>query len=184
MPTRHTFEWSDPNTGQMLRRFDFKANLMAEPIGVVWNPPLPLIVAASIARTMLSRGYARTLFQKELDHYNSVVDAYHAQLQAIADADNVDAAQVKALGEPKPAAEPELKTDGPTVAEYVAAGYRAANYPPEGYASKSTEAEIKAAIEKQAADDKAKEDEKPAPGSRAAKIAAALAEQQKATEQK
>ncbi len=40
----------------------------------------------------------------------------------------------------------DLKTDGPTVAQYVAAGYKASGYPPEGYASKSTAEEIAAAI--------------------------------------
>ncbi len=40
-----------------------------------------------------------------------------------------------------------LKTDGPTVAEYVAAGYLASNYPPAGYASRSTAEEIAAAVE-------------------------------------
>lgn len=40
----------------------------------------------------------------------------------------------------------ELRQDGPTVAEYVAAGYFAEKYPPAGYASKSTQAEIDAAI--------------------------------------
>lgn len=44
---------------------------------------------------------------------------------------------------------PELKQDGPTVEEYVEAGYKAADYPPKGYASKSSEEEIKSAIEKQ-----------------------------------
>jgi len=39
-----------------------------------------------------------------------------------------------------------LKQDGPTVAEFVDAGYKAINYPPEGYASKSTDAEIADAI--------------------------------------
>lgn len=39
-----------------------------------------------------------------------------------------------------------LATGGPTVAEYVAAGYRAENYPPQGYESLSTAEEIKAAI--------------------------------------
>ena len=43
----------------------------------------------------------------------------------------------------------ELKTDGPTVAEYVAAGYPAKNYPPAGYASRSTAEEIADAIGKQ-----------------------------------
>ncbi|AEA70183.1 Conserved hypothetical protein [Pseudomonas brassicacearum subsp. brassicacearum NFM421] len=40
-----------------------------------------------------------------------------------------------------------LRTDGPTVAEYVAAGYKASNYPPEGYASRSTEDEIAEALQ-------------------------------------
>lgn len=40
----------------------------------------------------------------------------------------------------------ELNQDGPTVEEYVKAGYKASNYPPEGYASKSTQEEIDAAI--------------------------------------
>lgn len=42
-----------------------------------------------------------------------------------------------------------LRTDGPTIAEFVAAGYRAENYPPEGYASRSTDEEVKEAIEAQ-----------------------------------
>lgn len=40
----------------------------------------------------------------------------------------------------------DLRTDGQTVQEYVSAGYLAKNYPPSGYASKSTEEEISAAI--------------------------------------
>ena len=43
----------------------------------------------------------------------------------------------------------EIKIDGPTVAEYVAAGYPAKNYPPIGYASRSTADEIADAIGKQ-----------------------------------
>jgi len=39
-----------------------------------------------------------------------------------------------------------LRTDGPTIEEFVAAGYPAANYPPRGYASRSTEKEISTAI--------------------------------------
>jgi hypothetical protein len=40
----------------------------------------------------------------------------------------------------------ELKQDGPTVQAYVEAGYSAKNYPPAGYASKSTAEEIAAAV--------------------------------------
>lgn len=43
------------------------------------------------------------------------------------------------------------REDGPTVEEFVQAGYQAANYPPSGYASRSTPEEIAAAIEAQAA---------------------------------
>lgn len=48
---------------------------------------------------------------------------------------------------------------GPTVEEFVAAGYRAENYPPQGYEARSTPEEIAAAIAAQrAADDAAKID--------------------------
>lgn len=39
-----------------------------------------------------------------------------------------------------------VRDDGPTIAEFVAAGYPAKNYPPAGYASRSTPEEIAAAI--------------------------------------
>ena len=41
----------------------------------------------------------------------------------------------------------ELRQDGPTIAEYVAAGYAPEDYPPSGYASRSTAEEIQAAID-------------------------------------
>ncbi|EKT4528878.1 hypothetical protein QEM33_001434 [Pseudomonas putida] len=44
---------------------------------------------------------------------------------------------------------PGLREDGPTVAEFVEAGYLAANYPPAGFASRSSQEEIDAAIELQ-----------------------------------
>lgn len=45
---------------------------------------------------------------------------------------------------------------GPTVEEYVAAGYDAEKYPPTGYESRSTPEQIAAAIEAQKADKKKK----------------------------
>lgn len=48
--------------------------------------------------------------------------------------------------------------DGPTVAEYVAAGHRAENYPPTGYESKSTLEEIAAAVAAQAEPTESDED--------------------------
>lgn len=44
-----------------------------------------------------------------------------------------------------------LRNDGPTIAEFIAAGYPASNYPPKGYASKSTVEEIAAAVADEAA---------------------------------
>lgn len=37
----------------------------------------------------------------------------------------------------------KLKTDGPTIEEWVANGYKAKDYPPEGYASRSDDSKIK-----------------------------------------
>lgn len=48
-----------------------------------------------------------------------------------------------------------IRTDGPTVAEFVAAGYPAKNYPPAGYASRSTPEEVATAVDAE----KAKSDE-------------------------
>ena len=48
---------------------------------------------------------------------------------------------------------PDLRMDGPTIAEFVEAGYLAINYPPDGYASRSSQEEIDAAIEAQKEDD-------------------------------
>ncbi|WP_019170674.1 hypothetical protein [Pseudaminobacter salicylatoxidans] len=57
---------------------------------------------------------------------------------------------IDAQFDPRPKANGEdgdkLREDGPTVGEYVDAGYLAKNYPPEGYASRSTPEEIAAAI--------------------------------------
>lgn len=44
-----------------------------------------------------------------------------------------------------------LRTDGPTIAEFIEAGYLASNYPPEGYVSRSSKEEIEAAIKAQQA---------------------------------
>lgn len=56
---------------------------------------------------------------------------------------------------PEAAAEPEappvLRQDGPTVEEFVKAGYRAEHYPPQGFASRSTPEEVEAAVKAQAA---------------------------------
>lgn len=43
-----------------------------------------------------------------------------------------------------------LRQDGPTLAEFMARGYKASTYPPHGYASKASEEEIKEAVAKEA----------------------------------
>ena len=45
-----------------------------------------------------------------------------------------------------------LREDGPTVSEFVAAGYLASNYPPDGYESRSTPEEIADAVAEQEGD--------------------------------
>lgn len=45
-----------------------------------------------------------------------------------------------------------LKQDGPTVKEWVEAGYKASEYPPAGYAIKSSQDEINQLIEKEKAE--------------------------------
>ncbi|WP_439392546.1 hypothetical protein ACRQ5Q_24285 [Bradyrhizobium sp. PMVTL-01] len=57
----------------------------------------------------------------------------------------------KATGRMKASPGAQIRHDGPTVSEWVAAGYFAENYPPDGYAPKSTQEEIDEAIAKQKA---------------------------------
>lgn len=51
-------------------------------------------------------------------------------------------------GDPLPteAAVPQLREDGPTIEEWIAAGYPPGVYPPQGYAARSTPEEIRAAL--------------------------------------
>ncbi|MFU2330319.1 HeH/LEM domain-containing protein [Pseudomonas sp. NFX98] len=42
-----------------------------------------------------------------------------------------------------------LRVDGPTIVEFIEAGYLASNYPPEGYESRSSKEEIDAAVQAQ-----------------------------------
>lgn len=58
----------------------------------------------------------------------------------------IDAGTAERVPEGSPAPRTALRDDGPTVQEFVEAGYLAVNYPPTGYASKSTPEEIAAAV--------------------------------------
>ncbi len=72
------------------------------------------------------------------------------------DADERDVAHLVRNGVLRPAIgeAASLRDDGPTVADYVAAGYLAENYPPQGYASRSAPEEIAEAVAVQGADAK------------------------------
>lgn len=66
-----------------------------------------------------------------------IVDANATASREHAAAD-VPAVTLKAEYAPaKPAAADALRDDGPTLEEYVAAGYKAENYPPQGYAARA-----------------------------------------------
>ncbi|RUU47415.1 hypothetical protein EOD08_06785 [Mesorhizobium sp. M6A.T.Ca.TU.002.02.2.1] len=71
-----------------------------------------------------------------------------AELDALAADRGVDISKAKNKGDVIAALKGDvaLRDDGPTVAEYVAAGYFASNYPPEGYSSRSSSAEIAEAV--------------------------------------
>jgi hypothetical protein len=58
----------------------------------------------------------------------------------------IDAGTAERVPEGAPAPQKALRDGGPTVQEFVDAGYLAVNYPPTGYASKSTPEEIAAAV--------------------------------------
>jgi hypothetical protein len=104
-----------------------------------------------------------------MSNKNAKDDAKKADLDAKAAADKKTAddkaatdkaaADEKAKGETDKASAVELKQDGPTVQEYVTAGYRADKYPPAGFASKSSQEEIDAAIAQQKVADQTKTDQ-------------------------
>lgn len=58
-----------------------------------------------------------------------------------------NAEEEAALRNPPPA--PELRQDGPTIEQYVNAGYKASTYPPNGYAAKSSPEEVQQWIDKE-----------------------------------
>ncbi|MER8615977.1 hypothetical protein NKG99_03850 [Mesorhizobium sp. M1409] len=71
-----------------------------------------------------------------------------AELDALAVERGVDISRAKNKGDVVAAlrGDDALREDGPTIAEFVSAGYPAANYPPKGYASRSTADEIAEAV--------------------------------------
>lgn len=67
---------------------------------------------------------------------------------AIRELSQADFERLEAKGAVRPAADGDgLRADGPTIADYVAAGYKASSYPPHGYVARSTPEEIAVAAE-------------------------------------
>ncbi len=96
----------------------------------------------SVTAGMILKDMSATRF-KELEKKGLVREASAAEVKA-GDQHSIES-------DPSKAIDGDLRDDGPTVVEFVAAGYPAANYPPAGYASRSTKEEIEAAIEAQKA---------------------------------
>lgn len=67
-----------------------------------------------------------------------------AELDALAAERGIDISEAKNKADVIAAL--NLRDDGPTIAEFVAAGYSPSNYPPKGYASRSTPEEIEEAL--------------------------------------
>lgn len=75
---------------------------------------------------------------------------------AIRELSQADFERLEAKGAVRPAADGDgLRQDGPTIAEYMAAGYKASSYPPHGYVSRSTPEEIAVAVAAETAAEKA-----------------------------
>lgn len=87
------------------------------------------------------------LYRPLSDEENAALDALEAETIAAADA-HAEACAARDAEQARLAeggsAEDVLKLDGPTVGEWVAAGYPVDAYPPSGYASRSTPEEIAA----------------------------------------
>ncbi|MEI5996817.1 hypothetical protein H3V53_06265 [Paraburkholderia bengalensis] len=126
----------------------------------------PFILAAQEGERVWEKLVQKVVEKHEVDAH--VADGWHTDAATALEAANaaeveqenaalqaqIDATKAKLDGRKakKQAADgaDALRTDGPTVAEYVAAGYQAVNYPPQGYASRSTAEEIAAAVKAQA----------------------------------
>lgn len=130
----------------------FKSVLKTDEGDTVWDKLKQKIVDAAEAPAHIADGWYQDAAEALEAHELAKLEADNAKLEA-----NIAAEQAKLDGRTKAArelkakgAQVELKTDGPTVEEFVAAGYQAANYPPDGYTSRSTPDEIDAAIKAQA----------------------------------
>ncbi len=109
-----------------------------EPLGVIQRSN-----REERARLVFTYGAAKTHDQKPI--VEGMFPGVAARVFETLDELELDESFFKPTGRLK-ANSVSLRANGPTIAEFVAAGYSARKYPPRGYASKSTPEEIAAAI--------------------------------------
>lgn len=98
-----------------------------------------------------SPGSERGTCYRRLDQFFGVIDGA-ASVSVQGDAPHIGEAYQR-QGISVSEIEEGLRLDGPTIAQWVAEGYKASTYPPAGYASVSSQTEIDKAIEAEGGDD-------------------------------
>ena len=93
----------------------------------------------------ISPGSERGTCYRRLDQFFGVIDGA-TSVSVQGDAPHISEAYQR-QGITVSEIEEGLRLDGPTIAQWVAEGYKASAYPPAGYASVSSQAEIDKAIE-------------------------------------
>ena len=93
----------------------------------------------------ISPGSERGTCYRRLDQFFGVIDGA-TSVSVQGDAPHISEAYQR-QGINVSEIEEGLRLDGPTIAQWVAEGYKASAYPPAGYASVSSQAEIDKAIE-------------------------------------
>lgn len=96
-------------------------------------------------------GRERGVCYRRLDQFFGVIDGA-TSVSVQGDAPHISEAYQR-QGISVSEIEEGLRLDGPTVAQWVAEGYKASTYPPNGYASVSSQAEIDKAIEEEGGGD-------------------------------
>ncbi|WP_332773302.1 HeH/LEM domain-containing protein [Pseudomonas sp. ESBL1] len=98
-----------------------------------------------------SPGSERGICYRRLDQFFGVIDGA-TSVSVQGDAPHIGEAYQR-QGISVSEIEEGLRLDGPTIAKWIAEGYKASAYPPAGYASVSSQAEIDKAIEAEGGDD-------------------------------
>lgn len=129
----------------------FNSVLKTDEGDTVWGKLKQIVVEGAEAPERIAQGWYKDAAEALDAHELTKLEADNAKLEASIAAEQVKLdGRTKAAKDLKAKQDPAPMTDGPTVAEYVAAGYQAVNYPTSGYASRSTPEEIEAAVKAQA----------------------------------